>query len=290
MVILGVTGCSVDIIHDVNESEANSVLAALHARGIAAQKTRSAEGREPSYVISVPRSDAMTAWQVLRTENLPRPRQEGLGDVFGEPGLVPTATQERALMHHALSGELSRTLQAVEGVIEARVHVVLPERDPLAPADAPAPSPKAAVLLRAHPQPALDRKQVQELVAGSVRDLKPEAVAVVVVTAKPPRPAPSSTAKAPPALARVGPFRVDPSSRSLLLVTLTGALALLVVLGSAVLLVLRRNRALSAHLSVAEAQRPAASSGTVQTALSVVSRAASRTSHTNVTGGERDRS
>ena len=176
-----IAGCSVEIIHDVEESTANEVLATLQRSGIDGEKLRSVQGSKATYTVAVPRGQAAEAWKILRRENLPRPAQEGLGEVFGKTGLVPTATQERALMHHALAGELSRTLQSVRGVLEARVHLVLPARDPLAPPDAPQSPSKASVLLRVSGKCPLEREAVQRLVAGSVKDLKTEAVSVVIV-------------------------------------------------------------------------------------------------------------
>ena len=182
LAVLFLAACEVEIIHDVEESTANQVLAVLQRRGIHGDKIREVQGSKATYTVAVPRRKSAEAWKILRKENLPRPRRPGLGEVFGATGLVPTATQERALMHHALSGELSRTLQSVGGVLEARVHLVLPARDPLAPADAPRSAARASVLLRVADRSPLERRAVQELVAGSVKDLEASDVSVVVVS------------------------------------------------------------------------------------------------------------
>jgi type III secretion protein J len=238
LALLLVSGCSVEIIHDVEESTANEVLAVLQRSGIDGEKIRSVQGSKATYTVAVPRGQAADAWKVLRRENLPRPTQDGLGEVFGKTGLVPTATQERALMHHALSGEMSRTLQSVKGVLEARVHLVLPARDPLAPPDAPQSPSKASVLLRVSGRCPLERKAVQDLVAGSVKDLKAEAVSVVIVKEKAGKPA----AGAEVAVSSVGPFQVAASSRGGLLITLVVALVLVGFLGAVAIVLLRKNR------------------------------------------------
>jgi type III secretion protein J len=235
-------GCSSEIIHDVDEAEANEILAALQQRGLGGETLRQVQGSKASYTVRVARGDAVQAWRVLREENLPRPRRKGLGEVFGQSTLVPTATQERALMHHALAGELSKTLQSVGGVLEARVHVVLPARDPLTPADAPTPAPRASVLLRTSGPSPLSRAEVQQLVAGSVDALRPEAVSVLIVSS--PGQRPPATA----ALARLGPFLVAEGSRGLLRLTLLGVSGLLLLLAAAVVLLARRHRALQVRL------------------------------------------
>ena len=244
MLLIGlVSACSVEILHDVDESTANEVLAALNRTGIEGSKLRAIQGSQAAYTVAVSRAEAAAAWRVLRQEHLPHPAQQGLGEVFGKTGLVPTATQERALMHHAMAGELSRTLQGIEGVLDARVHLVLTTRDPLAPADAPTSPSKASVLLRTRPGVAIERRQVQELVAGSVKDLKPEMVSVVVVAQPAPR---DSTTTAP--LRSVGPFQVAAGSRTALVVTLVVALVVVALLGGANIVLLRRNRLLGAEL------------------------------------------
>jgi type III secretion protein J len=249
-VALTLSGCSADILHDITETEANEILAALQQRGVAADKLRASAGSKATYTVRVARGDAVAAWRTLREENLPRPRGTGLGEVFGKPSLVPTATQERALIHHAVAGELSKTLQTVAGVLEARVHVVLPTRDPLAPADQPLAAPRAAVLLRTAGPSSLGRGDVQRLVAGSVDGMKPEAVSVLIVTTQ---------ARSPeaPALARVGPFSVARSSRGALQLTLVAAAGLVLLLAGALLVVARRHRSLLRRSPAPSAPPPA---------------------------------
>ena len=46
---------------------------------------------------------------------------------FAQASLVPTATEERVRAAQALSGELSRSLERLEGVLDARVHLSLPD-------------------------------------------------------------------------------------------------------------------------------------------------------------------
>jgi len=292
MLLIGlVSACSVEILHDVDESTANEVLAALNRTGIEGSKLRAIQGSQAAYTVAVSRAEAAAAWRVLRQEHLPHPAQQGLGEVFGKTGLVPTATQERALMHHAMAGELSRTLQGIEGVLDARVHLVLTTRDPLAPADAPTSPSKASVLLRTRPGVAIERRQVQELVAGSVKDLKPEMVSVVVVAQPAPR---DSTTTAP--LRSVGPFQVAAGSRTALVVTLVVALVLVALLGAANIVLLRRNRLLAAELQRAmettdhglprgTASRLEGSLGLIERSLTAASRIHGRSSSRADRGG-----
>ena len=238
--LLLLASCSTEIIHDVEENEANEILAALQQQGVSGEKLRNAQGSKASYTVKVSHSDAVQTWQVLRQENLPRPKRKGLGEIFGNPGLVPTATQERAMIHHALAGELSKTLQSVEGVLEAHVHLVLPSRDPLAPPDVPRSAPRASVLLRIIPPSPLEKEQVQKLVAGSVDGLDPQAVSVIILAGNSRR----SKAAGSAALAQVGPFWVADRSKAGVRAIFLGGLVLIILLGAFLLLVVRRHRSL----------------------------------------------
>ena len=78
-----------------------------------------------------------------------------------------------------LSGELTRTIKSVAGVLDARVQVVLPENSPLV--DKSQWSPTTASVLIKHRGPALPltEDEVKSLVARGVEGLQPENVAVV---------------------------------------------------------------------------------------------------------------
>ena len=80
-----------------------------------------------------PPGDASRAQRLLSERELPRPRPPGFGEVFGKGSLVPTPTEEHALYLHALAGELARSLEAIDGVVGARVHLGLPRPDPFLP-------------------------------------------------------------------------------------------------------------------------------------------------------------
>ena len=84
--------------------------------------------------------------RILSEKSLPRPATRGFEQVFSGDSLIPSATEEKALFLDALQGEIIETLESLDGVISARVHLVLPERDPLNPEAAV--EPMAAVALR----------------------------------------------------------------------------------------------------------------------------------------------
>src|SRR6266540_2255324 len=79
-------------------------------------------------------------------------------------------------------GVLARSVEAIDAVVEARVHLALPPQDPLR--TEPAPPPRAAVLVKVRPgaRARLDplAPGIQALVAGAVAGLDAAAVAVVI--------------------------------------------------------------------------------------------------------------
>ncbi len=90
-----------------------------------------------------------------------------------------TQGQERMKMQRAIEGELTTTIQAVESVKSARVHLALPQQNGFFREQL---KPSASVVLTLHPGRTLDRGQVAgivKLVSGSVPDLSPKAVSVV---------------------------------------------------------------------------------------------------------------
>lgn len=226
-------GCSTPIRHGLEEPAANEVVTALERAGVGAEKVRDDSGGATTFIVRVAQGDAVRALDLLHTLGLPRGRRSGFAEVYKQPGLIPTATEERARYLEALSGELERTLETIDGITGARVHLVLAETDPLPTSDRPRVPAQAAVLLKTRAASApVKEADVQKLVAGSVPGLAPAAVAVVVT--------PAAEPSAGATLTAVGPLRVSPGTRPLLVGTLVAALAVLAVLAVLLLFTARR--------------------------------------------------
>jgi type III secretion protein J len=192
VVVLALAGCAgEEVLHGLDERQANEVLVALDQGGVAASKARE-DGAEERWRVEVPRGEGARAHRVLAERELPRARAPGFGEVFGKGSMVPTPTEEHALLLHALGGELSRSMEAVEGVVAARVHVGLRPPDPLRPGDRGAP--RASVLLKCRAAACAAIRALEPglraMVAGAVDGLDPASVALVVTEAAEARPAP----------------------------------------------------------------------------------------------------
>jgi type III secretion protein J len=172
--------CSVDLYTGLSEQEANEMLAALGAEGIDARKQRADAA---GWTVQVDESRLGAAVAVLRNNGLPQERYTTLGDVFQRQGLVSTPAEERMRYIHAVSQELSQTLRKLDGVVAARVHVVIPANDPLS--DKLKPS-SAAVFIKHRPDTDLRLlvPAVKDMVAHGIEGLAHEQVSLTLVEAR----------------------------------------------------------------------------------------------------------
>nr|WP_295773920.1 flagellar basal-body MS-ring/collar protein FliF [Rhodoferax sp.] len=95
-----------------------------------------------------------------------------------------TQFQERLTFQRGLEGELTRSIQALSSVQNARVHLALPNQNGFFREQQ---KPSASVLLSLHPGRNLDRAQLAgiiHLVASSVPEMSPSAVSVLDDTGK----------------------------------------------------------------------------------------------------------
>ncbi|SEN83912.1 type III secretion system inner membrane ring lipoprotein SctJ [Pseudomonas sp. NFACC39-1] len=120
----------------LSEQDANEVIAALADKNVEASKQVDKDG----LTVLVEPADMNSAVQVLEAAGLPRRARSSLGEIFRKEGVISTPMEERARYIYALSQELESTLSQIDGVVLARVHVVLPERvapgEPVQPASA----------------------------------------------------------------------------------------------------------------------------------------------------------
>lgn len=174
--------CGGQEIHTgLTEREANEVVAALDTAGIAATK---AAGEKESWSVSVEDGDFARAVEVLRANGLPRDEFETLGSVFKKEGFTTSPLAEHARLIYGLSQELSHTISAIDGVVQARVHLTMPEADPLARTKPPS---SASVFVKYRPGFDLRNQTgaIKSLVTNGVEGLTYDRVSVVMVPARP---------------------------------------------------------------------------------------------------------
>jgi type III secretion protein J len=247
--LAGTVGCAVPVAGALDDGEANRIVVALDRASVDATKEPD-PAAENRWRVIVARDDVPRALSTMRDAELPRTPPPGVLDAVGKGALVPSEAAEHAQLVAGVAGELERSLEEVDGILAARVHLSLPEEGPLRDGRS-AMRPSGSVLLTHQGStPPLSADSVARLVAGGVAGMVPADVTVVMV----PRPAPP--APTGDGLGHVGPIAVARTSLRELQAALVGLVALVALLAAATL-------ALTSRLTRARAElaaRPAAKS------------------------------
>ena len=204
--------CESELHTEIPEAEANEMIALLTANGISAAKSAGDKGL---VTLSVESSQFARAVDVLRENGYPKDQFNNLGTMFQQQGLISSPLEEHVRYIYGLSQTVSETLSHIDGVVTARVHVVMP-------ADAntgdSAGAPSAAVFLKTRPGVDLDDSipQIKELVRASVEGVSYEGVVVTIFEADEPVGAATNT----PALREIMGIRYDAGSQGRLMTAL----------------------------------------------------------------------
>jgi type III secretion protein J len=141
--VLWLAGCArIDLYTNLSEQQANEVAAVLIAAEIDTDKELS---ESKAWSVRIDKSDLPRAMDVLDGSGYPKATAMSMGEVFKKDGFISSPLEERARFISATSQELQQTLSRMNGVLEARVHLAMPERDPLTDAIVP---PSAAVFVK----------------------------------------------------------------------------------------------------------------------------------------------
>lgn len=228
IVALLLAGCRNELYSNLTEVEANQMLAVLMASGISAEKAVKGKG---GFTISVDERDVLKSLALLSDRGFPRSTRDSIGKVFQKSGIMSSPFEERVRYIYALGEDVAQTLSHVDGVVTARVHIVLPD----APQTGQPIKPSSAAVFIKH-QPGVDLDffvpQIRRLVSSAIEGLQYNAVTVVLSEAAPMKPltqaAASQTVEVLPGLA----VRDTDTGRFWMLATV--ALLLIVVLAATV--------------------------------------------------------
>jgi type III secretion protein J len=164
------TGCSRSPLYtDLTETQANEVQAALLSAHIDAQKAQMTKAK--GWSIAVAHDEIPNAMAVLGAAGLPRQSLRTLGDVFPKESFVSSPLEERARYIFALSQEVQQTLMQLDGIVDARVHIALPERSLL---DDKPQSASASVVIIERPGANLELREtdIKAIVTDGIEGLK----------------------------------------------------------------------------------------------------------------------
>ncbi|RLW63429.1 MAG: EscJ/YscJ/HrcJ family type III secretion inner membrane ring protein [gamma proteobacterium symbiont of Stewartia floridana] len=176
------SGCNDESLYSgLDEVEANEIIALLSNAGIISYKTQNSDEK---YTVATNRNNFADAIDLLKTNGYPKNRFESLGDVFKKEGFVSSPLEERARLNYAQSQELSRTIESIDGVILARVHLAIPKDNKLESEVKPS---SASVFIKHRRGIDLsDREsQIKALLVNSISGLPYENVTVAMFTSNP---------------------------------------------------------------------------------------------------------
>jgi len=164
------------------EAQANAVMAALLENGVTCSK---APGDEGTWNVMIDETKFAEAAGICERNGLPRRKFNGVGDVFKKTGMVSSPSEERIRFMDAVAQDIAATISMLDGVVDARVHVVLPENDPFAKNAQPS---SAAVAIRSRWDADLTDlvPQIKGLVKNAIEGLAYEKITVTIFKDQPP--------------------------------------------------------------------------------------------------------
>lgn len=180
--LLLLTGCNDETLYSgLDEVEANEIIALLSNAAIMSYKTKNSNEK---YSVATNRNNFSEAIDILKINGYPKNHFDSLGDVFKKEGFVSSPLEERARLNYAQSQELSRTLESIDGVILARVHLAIPKENKLESEVKPS---SASVFIKHRRGIDLsDREsQIKALLVNSISGLPYENVTVAMFTSNP---------------------------------------------------------------------------------------------------------
>jgi len=167
-------GCQETLYSRLSEQEANEMILVLQVSGISVSKHRL---DEKNWEIRVAPSDMANAVAALKEAGMPKASHTEMGDLFKKQGLVSSPFEQRVRYLHGVSQELSHTLSQIDGVVSARVHIVIPSASGDAPSDTKS---SASVFIKHRKEVNLEAQAIaiKQLVANGVDGLDYENISL----------------------------------------------------------------------------------------------------------------
>lgn len=126
ILLLCLTGCSEEqIVGEIDQSQANQIVAALSQHGVVAHARKSGMGGS-KYAVYVSDSRYSLAVSLLQAHQLPREKQASFSELTTAKGFMPVSSEIESLrLDHALGLEIEEKLRALTKVADVKVAVRL---------------------------------------------------------------------------------------------------------------------------------------------------------------------
>ncbi|MBX2836699.1 MAG: type III secretion inner membrane ring lipoprotein SctJ [Gammaproteobacteria bacterium] len=249
IVALSISACSEETLYSkLSEREANEIIALLITSNLSANK-RADKG--DLYSVLIPQKHFSEAVAILKRHGLPKEKYDNLGDVFAKEGFVSSPLEERARLNFALSQEIAHTISSVDGVLVARVHLAVPQKDELTDELLPA---SASVFVKHRSDVDLSGSvgMIKALVVNGIENLKYDNVTVALFKASGTAEAPTANLVSPTSNAGQLQLTILPELKPLLI---GGVALLLCAIAASMLWPKRRLFAKPAHVEDSEDER-----------------------------------
>ncbi|QNG37658.1 flagellar M-ring protein FliF [Geodermatophilaceae bacterium NBWT11] len=159
------------LFSNLSSTDASAIVDELNAEGVSYQLP------DGSGTIMVPKDQVYSLRLTMAGLGLPAGSDTGYS-LLDEQGITTSEFEQQTTYQRALEGELSNTLEAIDGVTAATVHIAMPKDEVFVTDES---KPKASVLLQLRPGTDLSGEQVQSvthLVSSSVDGMEPDQVTV----------------------------------------------------------------------------------------------------------------
>lgn len=169
-------GCSdVPVVQDVNQRQANEIVAVLHSNGILSRAEKQI-GAGERYRVEVGSRNYSQAIGLLHERGLPGKPEAVFEDIISSSSFVPDSREiENLKLDRALALQSEEMLENHPAVASARAVVRYHFKS-----DAPRPS--ASVLLRTHPAAELSKENVFELIEKVLPGMEQDDIRIVLVS------------------------------------------------------------------------------------------------------------
>lgn len=175
------SACKDDLYSGLSQRDANEMMAVLAGAGISASRDLSENG---TYVLRVEKEQFPVATKILSEYGYPRDKFRTVGELFPGTSMIVSPFEQRTRYIFALNQELTQTVSEFEGVVSARVHVALPDRDASLVATPVKPSASVVIHYRPEGHPEQLAAHARSVVATAVPGLDARNVSVAMVQAK----------------------------------------------------------------------------------------------------------
>ena len=178
---LFLSGCQMELYSNLSENDVNNMLSIMLSNGIDSEKVK--DKKSKAYALMIDKSKIPKAIGLLKEHGYPREKVTGVQELFKKEGLVSSPMEERVRYIYALSQSVQETLSQIDGVLTARVHIVMPENNPFADTIKPS---SASVFIKYNPSSNIKniKSKIKLIVEKSIEGLSYEKVSVVMLPAQ----------------------------------------------------------------------------------------------------------